>query len=256
MPSPFPGMNPWLEQDDAWEDFHHSFILAARTALAMQVRPNYIVKVEEHLYIHELPDDARRLIGRADVSLARSQWPAQEPIAAGTLQAPVQGMVPLSVDIERSVYLEIQDRYTRELVTVVELLSPTNKKSGPDREQFLAKRRRLLMSGVHCVEIDLLRGGPRLPVEGLPACNYYALVSRAEERPRVDLWPVRLSDPLPEMAIPLRPTDGDARLDLQETLHRVYDAAGYEDYIYAGQPQPPFRPEEAEWARQFLPTSP
>src|SRR5262249_38575067 len=146
-----------------------------------------------------------------------------------------------------------RDRNSRELITVLELLSPSNKKSGPDREQYLAKRRQLISSPVHLVEIDLLRGGPRLPVEDLPDCDYYALVSRVEERPRVGIWPVRLRDRLPVIPIPLRSPDPDARIDLQEVLHHLYDAAGYEDYIYTGAPQPPLHPQDAAWARELLP---
>jgi hypothetical protein len=154
--------------------------------------------------------------------------------------------------VERHSYLEIRDREGHELVTVLELPSPANKRPGPDREQYLAKRRQLIASPVHLVEIDLLRGGPRLPVEGLGECDYYLMVSRAEDRPDVGLWPLRLADRLPPIHIPLRPPHPDARLDLQELLHRLYDAAGYGDYIYAGTPQPPLQGERAAWAEQVL----
>jgi hypothetical protein len=131
------------------------------------------------------------------------------------------------------------------------LLSPSNKTS--DREQYLAKRRQFLASQVHLVELDLVRGGPRLPLQNLPKCDYYAIVSRAEERPRVGLWPLRLRDRLPVIPIPLRSHEPEARLDLQEVLHLVYDAAAYEDYIYKGEPEPRLRPADAKWARQFVP---
>jgi len=159
----------------------------------------------------------------------------------------------MPVDTERHGYVEIRDRRNRELVTVIELLSPTNKRPGPDREQYLAKRRQLFASNVHLVEIDLLRGGPRLPLEDLPDCDYYVAVGRVTDRPRVGICPLRLRDPLPTIPIPLQAPDPDARLDLQQALHDVYDAAGYEDYIYTGQPQPPLHPEDAAWAREFVP---
>ncbi len=143
MPSPFPGMNPYLEQDRVWNDFHGSFMPAARAAVAAQVRPHFIAKINEHLFVR-LP----------------------------------------AVDRERLSFLEIRDRDGWQLVTVIELLSPTNKYSGPDREQYLARRRDLLASAVHFVEIDLLRGGPRMPMEDLPECDYCVLVSRVETRPR------------------------------------------------------------------------
>jgi len=252
MPSPFPGMNPYLERDDVWQDFHQSFIPLVREVLAAQIRPAFIVKVEEYLFIHELSADERRLLGRADVGV-RPGRDASSSAGQGTLlEAPVRGRLPITVDVERHSYVEIRTREGHELVTVLELLSPANKRPGADREQYLAKRRQLIASPVHLVEIDLLRGGPRLPVEGLGECDYYVMVSRAEERPDVGLWPLLLADPLPTIHVPLRAPHADARLDLQEALHRLYDAAGYEDYIYAGTPQPPLQGQPAAWAEQVL----
>jgi hypothetical protein len=252
MPSPFPGMNPYLEQDDAWQDFHTSFIPLAREALLAEVQPNYFVKVEEQLFIHELPGDERRLLGRSDLSITSSPLPDRTR-PAGVLQGPARVQVPVGVDVERHSYLEIRDRRNRELVTVLELLSPSNKRPGEDRAQYLAKRRGLLLSPVHLVEIDLLRGGPRLPIDGLPECDYCILVSRAEQRPAAEVWHVRLRERLPEIPVPLRSGDPDARLDLQAVLHRVYDSAGYAAFIYTGAPEPPSRPDDAAWARQFVP---
>ena len=118
-------------------------------------------------------------------------------------------MVQLPVmDIERISYAEIRDTRDWQLITVIELLSPANKYSGSDREQFLAKRGELLSSHVHYVEIDLLRGGPRLPARKLPDCDYYVLVSRAELRPDAGIWPIGLRERLPIVPIPLR--EGEA----------------------------------------------
>lgn len=253
MPSPFPGMNPYLEQDDVWHDFHQRFCPQVAELLAVQVRPHYIVKIDLHIYIHELPDDARRLIGRPDVGVTRSST-ASSGGAAGTMleEAPAQLVLP-AVDIERISYVEIRDRKDRQLVTVIELLSPSNKMPGSDREQYLAKRAQVLSSPVHLVELDLLRGGPRLPLEGLPACDYYAMVSRMEKRPRADGWPLCVRDRLPRIPIPLGNSHPSAWLDLQAAVDHVYDAAGYEDYIYLGEPQPGLSAEDAEWAKQFVP---
>jgi hypothetical protein len=253
MPSPFPGMNPYLEQEDAWHDFHERFCPLVAEVLTAQVRPNYIVKIDEHVYIHELPEGPRQLAGRADVGLARSGADGASRPAAGVVEAPVHVRLP-AVDVERQSYVEIRDRNNRQLITVLELLSPSNKLAGPDREQYLAKRGHLLGTPVHFVEIDLLRGGPRLPLEGLPDCDYYVMVSRAERRPEADLWPIRLRDGLPVVQVPLRPPHADAQVDLQQVLHRIYDAAGYHDYIYQGQPQPRLSAEDAAWAQQFVPT--
>jgi hypothetical protein len=253
MPSPFPGMNPYLEQEDVWPDFHEHFLPHVAERLVPQVRPGYIVKIDEHVYIHELPAEERRFLGRGDVSVTDSGIPTDPRPATGALQAPASARLPAGIDVERHAFVEIRDRGSREVVTVVELLSPSNKRRGADREQYLAKRWHPVSSPVHLVEIDLLRGGPRLPLEGLPECEYYALVSRAEDRPRADLWPIRLRERLPIIPIPLRAPHPDARLDLQEILHHLYDAVGYEDHIYTGTPHPSLQPADAAWARQFIP---
>ena len=221
MPSPFPGMNPYLEQESVWHDFHKCFCPIVSEFLVPQIRPGLIARLNGHVYTHE-------------VSAGRQRF----------------------IDVERLSFVEVRDRDSWELVTVVELLSPSNKYAGPDREQYVAKRSRLLNSRVHLVEIDLLRGGPRLPFEDLPECDYYAMVSRAESRPEADLWPIRLRERLPEILVPLRAPRLPARLDLQEVLHRIYDAAGYEDYIYRGQPQPRLKEDDAAWARSFVPAVP
>jgi hypothetical protein len=243
-------MNPYLEQDRVWHDFHERFIPAVAEAIAAQADPRYVVKIDEHVFIHELPDEPRRFAGRADVTVA--ERPASATVretSSAVLEAPVQVLLP-SVDAERISYVEIRDRDSWRLVTVLELLSPSNKRPGSDREQYLAKRAELWSSDVHFVEIDLLRGGPRLPLEELPPCDYYVLVSRAEQRPRAGVWPIVLRDSLPVVPIPLHAPDADARLDLQAILHRVYDAARYQNYIYATPPQPPLAAQEMSWAKE------
>src|SRR5262245_18566106 len=179
MPSPFPGMNPYLEQEEVWHDFHKRFVPRAATLLGGQLLPRYIVKLDEHIYVHELAAESRRWIGR--------------------------------VDHERQSFVEIRDRKNRELITVVELLSPANKYAGPDREQYLAKRMELLNSPAHLVGLDLLRGGPPLPADNRPDCSYSILVSRAERRPHADFWPIALRERLPVIPVPVRSPDPGAQ---------------------------------------------
>ena len=147
MPSPFPGMNPYLEQADLWQDFHFEFLPAMRRQLVPQLGPEYIIKLEEHLYIHDLPSGTRALIGRSDLSVAEpASWQGQTAgNLTGVIEAPIRVQTP-EQDIERVPFLEIRDRLGRELITVVGLLSPSNKRSGDDREQYLAKRREVLLS--------------------------------------------------------------------------------------------------------------
>jgi hypothetical protein len=251
MPSPFPGMNPYLEQERVWHDFHERFCPRVAEVLTAQVRPRYVVKIDEHDYVHELPEGPRQFLGRADVGITNPAAAAGAPRGTAILEAPAQVRLP-ALDVERLSFLEIRDRDSWRLVTVIELLSPANKKPGPDREQYLAKRAQLLASPVHFVELDLLRGGPRLPLEDLPTCAYYVLVSRFAERPRAGVWPLGLRDRLPPVPISLSEPHADARLDLQDIVNHIYDAAGYEDYLYQHEPQPRLGPEDAAWAAQLL----
>jgi hypothetical protein len=253
MPSPFPGMNPFLENPAVWPDFHLRMISTIGELLAPQVSPRYVVRAEAQLYIHELPDRTRRLLGRGDVGISITTG-RQATTATMAPSAPIRGSLP-AVDIERIHYLEIRDRTNRQVVTVIELLSPSNKDSGADRDQYIAKRVHLQASRVNLVEIDLLRGGMRPPVDGLPACNYFVMVSRADDWPKVDLWPLRLRNRLPVISIPLRERKENASLDLQVALHRVYDAARYEDDVYGLQPEPELSAANAKWAKQFVPSA-
>jgi len=211
-------MNPYLEQEDAWRDFHEAFLPAARESLSPQVSPAYVVKLEQNLYIHERAANERHLL-------------------------------------ESESYLEIRDSKSRRLVTVIELLSPTNKRPSDDRQRYLAKRAGLLRSEAHFVEIDLLRGWPRMPFDEPPSGDYCVLVSRVEDRPRAEFWPIGLRERLPVIPVPLQDPHPDAELDLQTVLHRVYDAAYYRDYIYDGSPWPPLPAEDADWARRLAAAS-
>jgi hypothetical protein len=248
-------MNPYLEQESVWHDFHERVLPLAADMLGAQVLPRYFVKIDEHMYIHELGEEQRRFIGRGDLWVAPL---THEPASGGTtelLEAPCEVGIP-HIDAVGQSYLEIRDRDSRKLISVVELLSPSNKYEGSDREQYLAKIRQFLASNVHIVEIDLLRGGPRMRWHDMPPCDYCVVVSRAERRPKsAGFWPIQLRERLPVIPVPLRQGEPDARLDLQEILNRIYDAAGYHYYVYDGEPTPALPPDDAAWARQFIPRS-
>jgi hypothetical protein len=220
--------------------------------LTSQVRPHYIVKIDEHIYIHEIPSESRTLVGQSDIEVARLSGNGGPSATTGVLEPPAQVRLP-SVDLERVSFVEVRDRAHRQLITVIEFLSPSNKKPGPYRQQYIAKRAQVLASAVHFVEVDLLRGGPRMPLENFATCDYYALVSRAEQRPDAGIWPIRLRERLPPVPIPLQTPHADAVLDLQQVIHRIYDAAGYEDYVYEEEPQPALSSADAAWARKFKP---
>ena len=250
MPSPFPGMNPFIESDAIWQDFHQRFIYASAAFIAPQARPKYFVKVETSSYIHEQSAEERKY-RRPDVAVSLPPGSQQIKGPGSAVQAPAYAVIPF-VDMEELSFVEVIDRGSRKLVTAIEVLSPSNKKHGGDRDQYLAKRQHYFSASVNLVEIDLLRGFDRLPVEGLPPCDYFALVSRAEDQPRAGVWPIKLRDALPTIPIPLRHPDPDVTLDLQAVLNRVYDEAFYGDVIYDNQPEPPLSAEDDAWARSVI----
>jgi len=113
----------------------------------------------------------------------------------------------------------------------------------------------VLTSQANFIELDLLRGGKRLPIRTLPDCDHYVRVSRWWERSSIGLWPLKLADPLPARPLPLRRGDVEPQIELKPVLDRTYDEAGYEHRIYRTQPEPPIPPSLEEWARRFRPTS-
>src|SRR6266540_2380109 len=177
MPSPFPGMNPYLERVEVWHDFHTRFIPAAAAVIGKLVAPKYFTKIEEHLYVHEPSAAERFSLGRPEISIhprtsAGTSFSSTGSSATAVASPSPVGM-PTDVDFERVRYLEIRDRFNREVVTVLELLSPSNKYAGPDRSQYVSKVKRILESQTNLIEIDLLRGGPRMSWSRLPPCDYY-----------------------------------------------------------------------------------
>lgn len=253
MPSPFPGMNPYIERPDVWNDFHDSFIPALREVLTVQVLPRYYVRIEENLYIHEPATKERFALGKPGLSIHPGSQSAE--VGSVAIAAPVYVGMPVIEEEERLPFLEIRDRHKHEVVTVIELLSPANK-AASGREQYLAKVQRILASKTNLVEIDLLRDHPKMPWDQLPECDYYAIVSRYAERtgdnPRAATWPFRVRDPLPTIPIPLRPGEAEPTADLQAILHRIYDAAGYSLFLYEAEPEPPLSASDAVWAAQIL----
>lgn len=250
-------MDPYLEHDDVWHDFHEQFCLECRALLVPQLGSGYIARVDDHVYVHEL-EPPRQLAGRSDDSVAATDTRIETSPAAscGELaMTPTICVVEPSVDLERSAFLEIRDRQNRELITVLELLSPSNKRPGRDREQYLGKRSTLLLSSVNLVELDLLRGGPRMPVSGLPECDYYALVSASENRPQAQVWSITIRDPLPVVPVPLKPGD-TVMLDLRRALDRAFAAAGYANYIYGQAPGTQLSETDARWAREQIDSVP
>jgi hypothetical protein len=165
MPSPFPGMDPYLESEDTWHDFQVRYVPALAEALTPVLPDRYIVKADQDVFIRERSADERRLVGRPDVFVVpsgrASSAPSAAPSAGAVADRSVAAAFPAGIDVERRPFLQIIDRQLRVVVTAIELLSPSNKSPSGDRAAYLAKRQRLQAGGANLVELDLLRAGPR-----------------------------------------------------------------------------------------------
>jgi len=163
--------------------------------------------------------------------------------------------VPLEISIQLD-WVEIRSTEAEQLITVIEILSPVNKR--PGHEAFLdyqRKRRELLRSSVHLMEIDLLRGGQRPPLdEPVPPAAYYVTLSRANRRPRIEVWPIQLANQLPILPVPLLEPDPDTPLDLNAMVASVYERGAYGSQIdyRSPPPPPPLSDEEARWMEALL----
>ncbi len=252
MPSPFPGMNPWLENPALWRDVHHRLISALADELAPRLRPRYFVAVETHTYISVAPDvpPASRY---PDVMVIKRGGPAVAT-ATPAEEAPFLTVeLPLKEAVEEG-YLEVRLVPTGEVVTVIELLSHTNKQPGRDRETYLQKREAFLDSDVHFVEIDLLRAGPPMPYTERAMGSHYRLFIRRRERPgQARLYPFFMRQSIPTFSLPLLPDDAEPTVDLGALLNGVYDRAGYDLVIRYDQPPiPDLSAEETIWAAELL----
>jgi len=257
MPSPFPGMDPYLEHPRFWQDVHQRLSAEIADQLTPQLRPRYVARLVPQRVMDQ-PDNGELRILFPDVSVMRRPSAESLPELAGPAAAiappPVTAVNVMRVPF-RQVSIEIRDVASGLLVTAIELLSPANKRPGSEaREAYLRKRDTLLASTAHLLEIDLLRRGERLPLEPPPPpASYYVVLSRADRRPEAEVWPIRLQDRLPVVPVPLLAPAPDASLDLGAALRTVYDRAGYDlDLDYTADPFPPLEGEEAAWAADLL----
>lgn len=256
MASPFPGMDPYIEDPEVWSDFHSDLAGELRARLNAIIRPRYVARLTPYT-TYETVEIERPLSIRPDVGIweqERNNRAAHEP-GAIYATAPVMNQIEMELPLE--LYrVEILKRATLELVTAIEILSPVNKKPGhPAYDQYLKKRRDPFYSQVHLIEIDLLRGGKRPPlVEPVPPAPYYIVTSRQEERPRVAVYPVQFADRLPVLPVPLLKPDPDVPLDLQLAVNAVYERGGYEVLIdyQKTPPPPPLTEQDRQWIDTLL----
>ena len=227
MASPFPGMNPYLESPAIWAEVHSRLIVAIADALNPQLIPKYRAAIERRIY--DLSGDEAILIGIPDVTVEqRTNRVRPTNVAVMTPTNPRKVRVPMPVEVRES-YLQIKEVASGEVVTSLELLSPMNKRPGRGRTQYEEKRKEILSSETHLIEIDLLRQGKPMPLTtGDIESHYRILVSRSYQRPQADLYLFNLSDEIPGFPLPLKVGETEPIIMLHDLLNQVSERAGYD----------------------------
>jgi hypothetical protein len=268
MPSPFPGMDPYLESPDWFPDLHGSLIIFMKETLQRILPGPYYAQSSQRVWL-----EYTKRFAEPDVEVVRSARKLRKQSRGGVAVAvaEVRPPGPLVVSIEtiehgpfKENFLEIRQRRGAEIqiVASIEVLSPSNKRVGhPSREKFLKKQEKTLDSQTHLIEIDLLRGGTHtlavpkdLVVAQAGKFDYLVSIHRFDRPKDFLVYPIALADRLPEIAIPLLPGDPDVPLDLEAIFQRAYEAGPFEHEIEYGKDPivPRLKPEQAEWATAFL----
>jgi len=259
----FPGMDPYIEASGLWEDFHGKLIGEIERTLAPLVPDRYVVRTGERAYVvmasqdgvteHSMLPDVAVITPRSRprrTKRSNGLAVAERPMTADGPQT-MRALVETEF---RETFIEIQQlKPHRRLVTSIEVLSPSNKReNSPGWAQYLRKRQSLLSGHANLVEIDLLRGGERMPMEDdWPESPYYLLVARRKEAPRCKVWAAHFRTPLPEIPVPLAPPDHDISLALQPLVEAVYFRSRYgQDINYRSPLRPAPSPDDAAWLKK------
>jgi hypothetical protein len=247
MRSPFPGMDPYLE-GQAWPNFHLQLLGEMQARLAPGLLPGYHTYLEQRVYIdHPFGEPGQSV---PDLVIARRETTGAPAGSGRVIPAPLEIPIPMPEE-RREAFLEIRRAGTRELVTVIEALSPANKRrDGDGRRLYLNKRAELIQNRISLVEIDLLRGGDRMPFEApIPPADFCVAVCRSTRKWVAEFWPIALRDRLPEIPVPLLAPDGDAGLDLQAAFEGAFERGTFRatlDYLHGT--VPPLPPDDQRWA--------
>jgi len=249
-------MDPYLEDREIWRGLHHRIISAADERLQPQLVPRgYVVDIESRIWL-ERPEP----LIYPDVALLRAQESLQTTSGStgGTLVADEPVRLRGPENEVREDYLQIYEQETRQLITGIEFISPSNKADHKTRRLYVRKRRKLCAAEVNVVEIDLLRGGkplvrlPKAVLGTIQPGGYVINVLRAESLD-YEFYPVGLRSRLPRVGIPLKPGEPDVVLDIQGALARVYELGAYQLRIdYNREPVPPLAADDASWANEWL----
>lgn len=238
--NPFPGMNPYLEQPRFWPGVHNDLIAQMRTNLGPQLPPQYRMEINERFEIDVAPpvdDEAPRGI-IPDLSITTERGDAGGVLVAEP-PAPEGGVLVQTPAPVRVTYLEVRQAPDDRVVTVVEILSPSNKAPGSGRTDYIRKREDILTSPVNLVEIDLLRGGEPMPLTTpVPPCHYRILVSRERWRPSARLFPFTVMNAIPKFPLPLLEGDAKIEADIGPLLSGMHHTGRYNMAVNYDQPPP------------------
>jgi hypothetical protein len=271
MSSPFPGMDPYLEAPQIWPDLHNALAGEIRNELNQTLPSPYYARLEmrPELGIVDQEGERQRIV--PDVMVVRYPDVSKAPGggAVAVVERPRRDLSP-SIDSATSLgkirhhFVEIRDPSEgHKLITLIEIVSPSSKRAGPDREAYGFKQREVLESDANLIELDFLRAGQRiLPTVDLvtaikkiaPPTAYLVLVNRAWRRVAFNayqMFSVGLRESLPCIPVPLTQDEEEVLLDLQFVFNRAYDTGPYRrgavDYSKLP-PAPRLDPEDAAWA--------
>lgn len=254
MPSPFPGMDPYIESGGYWGEFHTHMIVEMQIELNSVLPKGYAASIDLYVWIHEPTAERRTRRVMPDAYVSKSEKRSRKSASVATVSAATQIVLP-SLERRRQRSIKVVDLEQERVVTAVELLSPSNKLAGEDHDAYITKRNEYIANRVNLVEIDLLRSGGRLPM-GDPrgeAGEFYVLASKAWEYPRADFWPFTLRDVIPTVTVPIVEEIDTVPFDLQATFTRVYNRYAYNDKLrYDRRLTPRPSKSDAAWIKTRL----
>jgi hypothetical protein len=251
MRSPFPGVDPFIEGMYSWPDFHSRFMNCWCEAIADQLPDNYFARLEESLELVDLPSQTSR-VRQPDILVIQREDGATSggPRATGVATiAPT--MIPLVTEEEhRQTAIRIVQLPEMNVVTCIELLSPTNKESG--FAVYHGKRQQILKQSTHLLELDLLVNGRRpLARESLPPGDFFAFLTRFDKRDFCETYHWRLRDRLPPIPVPLLPADGDLIVEMQPVFDAAFERGRYGRFLrYDREIELDVTPETMAWIRE------
>jgi Protein of unknown function (DUF4058) len=236
MTSPFPGMDPYLEDPAFWPDFHHRFLDDWCDALAGQLPDNYEARLDESVNLVQMSPEVIKLI-YPDIAVTKApRHSRSKPKAGGTLLLDPVTIPHEFLEEKPQARIEVLHRPDRRVIAILEMLSPFNK-TGSGYDQYKAKRNTTLGQDVHLVELDLLVGGdrPSLRYE-LPAGDYFVYISRADRRFDCEVYAWTVRDKLPTIPVPLKSPDADIHIDLGKVFRTTYKRGRYARSLSYGKP--------------------